>query len=90
MKLQTLSLTLLAIFALSACQGAEAVEELGKIKEKTCSCKGDQACIDEASKMAKDWTAKYKEARGGDQAKAEEHINGIIKCEPSVALVFAE
>jgi hypothetical protein len=91
MKLQILPLTLtsLALFALSACQGAEAVEELGKIKDKTCSCEGDQACIDEATKMVEDWVTKYKDARGGDQAKAEEHMNAILECSPAVALAFA-
>lgn len=90
MKLRNLSLSLLAVFALTACKGAEAVDELGKIKDKTCSCKGDQACLDEATKMVKDWGSKYKDARGGDKAKAEEHMKGILECAPAVALAFAE
>lgn len=89
MKLQTLAFTALALFALSACKGAEAVDKLGEIKEKACSCDGDQACIDEATKMAEDWVTTYKDAMGGDKAKAEEHMNGIIECSPAVALGFA-
>ena len=90
MKLHTLlGLSLFALVSLSACKGAEAVDKLGEIKEKTCSCDGDQACIDEATKMAKDWVETYKDAIGGDKAKAEEHMNGIIVCSPAVALGFA-
>ena len=90
MKRHTLlGLTAFALLSLSACKGAEAVDKLGEIKEKTCSCNGDQACIDEATKMAEDWVATYKDAIGGDQAKAEEHLNGIVECSPAVALGFA-
>ena len=53
------------------------------------NCGNDQACIDEATKMAKDWVTTYKDAMGGDKAKAEEHMNGIIECSPAVALGFA-
>ena len=90
MKPRTLSVCILALATtLTACKGAEAVDKLGEIKEKTCSCKDDQACLDEATKMAKDWVTTYKDARGGDQAKAEEYMTGIVECSPAVAIAFA-
>lgn len=82
-------LVLGALFTLTACKGAEAVDKLGEIKDKTCSCDGDQACLDEATKMAEAWVTEYKDAMGGDAKKAEEHMNGIIECAPMVAMGFA-
>ncbi len=74
---------------LSACGGKAAVEDLEKLKEKTCSCaKDDSACIDEAKKMAKDWAEKHKNARGGDQEKAEKLTMEILGCNMGVAMAL--
>lgn len=88
MKLHALCLAVLATSCLSACKGAEAVEKLGEIVDKTCSCGEDQACIDEATKMAEDWVRTYEDALGGDRAMADAHMQRIIDCSPAVALGF--
>ncbi len=83
----------LSLFGLTlgACGGAAAVEDLEALKTKTCACKeGDTACIDEAKKMAKDWATKHKDARGGDQEKAEKLMNELLECNVGVAMALAE
>lgn len=74
---------------LAACGGKAAVEDLEKLKEKTCSCaKDDTACIDEAKAMAKSWNEKHKNARGGDQEKAEKLTMEILNCNMGVAMAL--
>ena len=45
--------------AFSACKSNSAAKDLEKLKEKTCSCKDDSACLDEAKAMAKQWVEKH-------------------------------
>lgn len=77
---------LMVVGALLACGGKAAVEDLEKIKEKACSCKGDSACVEEAKKMAREWGSKHKNARGGDQEKAEQLMKDLLECDMTVAL----
>jgi hypothetical protein len=76
--------------ALLACGGKAAVEDLEKLKDKTCSCKEDKACIDEAKAMAKQWVEKHKNARGGDQEKAGKLAEEIASCSLEVGLELAK
>lgn len=90
MKIKTLITTCAIGLSLSACGGKAAVEDLAKLKDKTCSCaKDDAACIDEAKKMAKEWREKHKNARGGDQEKAEQLTKEILGCNMGVAMALA-
>ena len=88
-KLAPLAASLLVATALTACGGAAAVEDLQKLKDKTCSCKEDAACIDEAKKMASDWVSKHKDARGGDQEKATTLIKELMECNMDVGFTLA-
>lgn len=81
---------LFSIVALSGCKGNEAVDELEKLKNKACSCEGDAECTEEAVKMAAAWTEEYKDARGGDQEKAEKLAGEIAACNLPVALELAK
>jgi hypothetical protein len=77
---------LVVIGALLACGGKEAVEDLEKLKTKTCSCKGDSACVEEAKKMAREWVTKHKNARGADQQKVEQIMKELTECDLTVVL----
>ena len=89
MTTKTLIATSILGLALSACGGKAAVEDLEKLKEKTCSCaKTDAACIDEAKQMASEWAKKHATARGGDQAAAEQLTKDIVGCNLSVAMAL--
>ena len=79
----------LALGFLTACGGAAAVADLEKLKEKTCSCNDDDACVEEAKKMAVEWAETHKNARGGDQEKAKKLIEEMTTCNPMVALELA-
>lgn len=77
--------------ALANCGGKAAVEDLQKLKDKTCSCKEDDtACVDEAKKMAQEWVEKHKNARGGDQEKAAKLAEELTMCNLSVGLELAK
>ncbi len=76
----------LLLGALLACGGKAAIEDLEKLKDKTCSCKGDSACTEEAKKMAREWATKHKDARGGDQEKAETLMKELLECDMTVAV----
>ena len=74
-----------------ACGGKAAVEDLEKLKDKACSCaKDDQGCIDEAKKQAQEWVEKHKNARGGDQEKAEKLMMELLSCNMDVAMVMTK
>ena len=79
----------LALGFLTACGGAAAIEDLEKLKEKTCSCEGDEACTEEAKKMVHEWAEKHKNARGGDQEKLNKLMEELVACDPMVAMEFA-
>ena len=90
MKIQTLIATTVMGLSLAACGGKAAMEDLEKLKEKTCSCaKDDAACIGEATTMAKDWATKHANARGGDPAVAEKLATEILGCSMTVGLALA-
>jgi hypothetical protein len=90
MKIKMLIATTIMGLSLVACGGKAALEDLEKLKEKTCSCaKDDTACIDEAKKMASEWTEKHANARGGDQATAEKLTTEILGCNMGVAMALA-
>jgi hypothetical protein len=72
--------------ALLACGGKAAVEDLEKLKEKTCSCKKDEKCVAEAKTMAQEWVQKHAQARGGDQDKAQQLATDIAGCNLEVAM----
>jgi len=93
MKTTGTALATLAVVAaaLLACGGKAAVEDLEKLKDKTCSCKAeDKACVDEAKKMAQEWVEKHKNARGGDQEKAGKLAEEIANCSLDVGLELAK
>lgn len=80
----------LVAVALLACGGKAAVEDLEKLKDKTCSCKDDQKCVEEAKTMAREWVTKHKDARGGDAKKAEDLMQEILACNTGVGLELAK
>jgi len=91
-----LSIMMILFFAVgaTACGGEQAVKDLEALKEKTCACKdkeGDEKkkCIDDATKSAKEWAEKHKDARGGDQEKAAKLAGEIATCAPTVGLALA-
>ena len=61
-----------------------------KLKNKTCGCSEDAACIEEAKTMAAEWVEKHKDATGGDQENAEQLMNEIVECNLSVALEISK
>ncbi len=79
----------LALGFVTACGGAAAMEDLEKLKDKTCECGDDEACIEEAKKMAHDWAEKHKNARGGDQSKIETLMEEMTECNAMVVLELA-
>lgn len=79
----------LALGFLTACGGAAAIEDLEKLKDKTCECGDDEACVDEAKKMVHEWVDKHKNARGGDQEKLTKIMEEMAGCNAMVALEFA-
>jgi ABC-type glycerol-3-phosphate transport system substrate-binding protein len=90
MKTKTIIATTLLGLSLAACGGKAAVEDLEKLKDKTCSCaRDDAACIDEAKEMAAEWGKKHANARGGDREAAEKLTKEILGCNMSVALSLA-
>ena len=87
----TRALTFGVLFSLAACGGQAAVEDLQKLKDKTCACEdGDDECIDEAKTMAQEWVEKHKNARGGDQQKAEKLAMELMNCSLDVAMMLSE
>lgn len=86
--------TIAAIFmglTLAACGGKAAMEDLGKLKEKTCGCaKDDTACIDEAKTMAKEWREKHANARGVDQEKLQATMTELTTCNMGVAMALID
>lgn len=82
-------LAFLGMFTLAACGGAKAVEELEALSTKVCECDGDEACLEDASKMADDFVSKHANARGGDQEKIESAMMEMTKCDPGFTLEFA-
>lgn len=84
--------TIAAIFmglTLAACGGKAAMEDLSKLKDKTCGCaKDDTACIDEAKKMAAEWKKKHANARGVDEEKLQATVTELTSCNMGVAMAL--
>lgn len=75
---------------LVSCGGRAALEQLAKLEEQACTCRGGADCRPQVEALAAQWVAEHGSARIANSSRAEALVSAIADCDLAVAQALAE